>query len=117
MISLRPPLCALLLTVALARPASATDFSQPVLDLENKPVLLNEKPVTFARVVANALLSDEKGLDGAEKLKRFALAQKIFNATGDVELSDEERVLIKKQVETTYNSLVYARVIELLGGK
>lgn len=102
-----------LATFLSTAPALATDFSQPILDLKDQPVLVQGAPLTLGIVAANALLADEKGLTGTQKIERFELAKKIYSG-GSLELSEEERVRIKELVEKNYPPLVYARVIELL---
>lgn len=94
-------------------PARAIDFSVVLVDLDGKPVKDGDVEVTLARAVVQALLNvfpDEPNLAGAEKMRRFLLAQKVHQAKGDFALTDQERDLIKKLVEKAYGPLVLGRV-------
>jgi hypothetical protein len=102
------------------------NFSAPITDLDGNEVRDivagpdgQPKPIvlTLARVSANALMqgySDEPSVDGMTKLKRFALGMKV-NAGGEVELSDEEKTMLKERINKAYAApLVVGRAFAII---
>jgi hypothetical protein len=106
----------LLIALLLASPAVAADFTKPLLDLEGKPILAANIPLTLGEAVATALLAnyaDEQNLSGEEKVKRFLLAVKVHNAT-ELGLTSDEITLIKKLVAKAFAPLVVGRIWAIL---
>lgn len=138
-------------TVALtATPALATtiDFSAPITQLDGKPftkigelsdvekkvvgelaakgyTIGEPDPSTLGLVAKNALLAtyqDEPTLSGDDKVKRYGLALKIQDATGDkaglfhgqLDLKAGEIELLKKLIAKSYNPLVAGQAWKIL---
>ena len=116
--------------------------STPILDAEDKPVKdgvrfkmcedgrtpfcdpATGEPVvvdpgyeyTFRHAFNRALgpQQEDAGLNDDEKLKIFRLHLKIAKG-GEVDLTADEVVLLKKRVSKAFNPLIYGRVCEFLG--
>ena len=94
----------------------------PVRDLDNKDVMDPEsgKVATLKGAVSSALLfqgQDSERLTGDQKLQRFALAKKVYDAEDKVDLTAEDVVLIKDCVNRIFTPLVYGRLVEALDPK
>jgi hypothetical protein len=90
----------------------ALDLSQSLVDLDNKPILNGQEPITLGAVISTALLTpfpDEQNLSGEEKTKRFLLALKVHQGR-DAGLTADETALIKKLVAKLYGPLIVGRV-------
>jgi hypothetical protein len=112
--------------LATLTPASAADFSKPLIDADGKPMCIVQtkededcpagQAATLGRVVRAALYAqfpDEQNLSLDEKLKRGDLAQAITGA-GEIKLKAEDIALMKKAVGKAYGPLVvWAAVREL----
>lgn len=96
------------------------NFNTNLLDYENNAISEAGKPVTMRSIIVNTinLASDNAQIDGEEKYKRYALAQRIANTTeedAEINVSVEEVVLIKKCFNNTHLSpLVIGRVFDFL---
>ncbi|MCK4816036.1 hypothetical protein KA005_09700 [bacterium] len=92
------------------------NFNVALKNLEGKVLKLDGKDVTLKDVSANSLLGnyqDEK-IDGNEKLRRFMLATKIYEANGELELDVDDIKLTKDLIAKGYSVLVTARAWEIL---
>ena len=91
------------------------NFNVGLKNLEGKTLKLDEKDLTLKDVSTNALLGnyDEK-IDGNEKVKRFMLATKIYEANGELELDVDDIKLTKDLIAKGYSVLVTARALEIL---
>lgn len=107
-------LAAALATLLASSPpvaAAEVDFTTPLAQLDGKPFMGPDgKPTetTLGSVAEVALLgsyADEQNLTGEEKVKRFALANKVHGNRAAV-LTTEEVALIKRLIAKTYNPLV-----------
>lgn len=72
---------------------------------------------TVKMAIVNAVLSPVDKETGVKKLEKYQLAQKVYNADGEVELSAEEISLIKKQVGEVFPPIIVGQVFNLLEGK
>ena len=72
-------------------------------------------PVLISTLCINALMKEDT-VAGAEKMKRFLLARRIYDAEGDLDITVEEASLIKDLVGSTFAPIVVGRVYELLEG-
>jgi len=79
------------------------------------------KPFTLRTATANVLLMSEtdgtgrpKELNGEEKVKRYALAMKIYKSDGLVDLEVEEIALLKKLIGRAYGPLTVGQAWEVL---
>ena len=108
------------------------NFKVELLDFEDQPVKKTgvvvtdtgprtvdlEENVLFSSVVVNALTStyrSDENITPEEKLKRFALSERIVKE-GLVELTIEEAALIKKLALKGCSVLAYGRIDALLEG-
>lgn len=90
------------------------DLSTTILDLDKKPIKDGEKDFTLATACCNALLTPEQGeTSGEEKVKRFRLAEKVYDG-GEQELSVDDVALLKKLIGKIYPPLVVGRAFEIL---
>lgn len=117
------------------------DFTQEILDLDNKQLLIDQyscldtngniiivngqpkmeggRPLTLAIASADALQTPFKGeesLSGDKKLERFKLACKIHGEKLPIEVTPEEVVLIKDLISKKYAVVVYGRACDMLKG-
>lgn len=94
------------------------DFTTVLTDLEGKPILKGEVPITLKEAALEALLAtfpnDQDGANtGKGKFERFQLALKC---EGTAELSVEEVATIKKRIGEAWGSLIVGRAWGLLEG-
>ncbi len=74
---------------------------------------------TLKNAIVNALLAplgQGKAEIGTDKVKKFDLAQQIYN-NDEVELTVEEVTLIKERVGEVFGAIVVGQVFNLLEGK
>ena len=92
------------------------NYSAPMLDIEDKPIVENEKPVLLGTIVCNALLAtyqDEPGLPGTDKVKRFRLAQDAIKCV-EVDVSVEDVAIIKSLLAKGYAPLIVGRAYDII---
>ena len=90
------------------------DFSLPLLDLDNKPIEENGKPVTFASVIGTQLLNSPESPESPEsKIKSFTLATKIYGSSS-VDLSADEITFIIEKIGKIAPPMVIGRVNQFL---
>jgi len=92
------------------------NFTVILKNLAGKTLKDGKKDVTLKDVSINALLGNYKdeNIDGNEKLKRFMLATKISEATGEIELENDDVTLIKDMIAKGYSTVVTARAWQIL---
>ena len=77
--------------------------------------------IVLKSIMIEALLrphASEERVSGVEKLKRFNLAQKIYESTEEVSLQTEEVALIKELVGVKgFPVLIVGRVFSMLEGR
>lgn len=99
------------------------DFSGHVLDLEDKPILVQmetgtSEPLTLERVAVSSLLQMSDKLSGDEKYSRYTLMRKIHHKRAPVDLRAEDIATLKKVIgESQYTPLVTGQAWDLLEGK
>jgi hypothetical protein len=81
-----------------------------------------ERDFVLRDVAVNALLAEPqdrnaKPLDGKEKVRRTRLADKIYGCHEPINISAEDVVLIKDQVNAIYPTLTTARAWAILEGE
>ena len=96
------------------------DVSKNLVQLNGKPMLDNDDTgnvvnATVKMALVNAVLSPEQNEKGTQKIQKYELAKKIYNAEKDVEVTAEEVVLMKKCIESAYAPLIVGQLTELLG--
>lgn len=87
-------------------------------DLSGQPLKNGEQDMTLKVAAVNALMGvypDEQQLDGSEKAKRYALAQKI-HAGGEVDLTSDDLALTKKLIGKAYGPVVVGPAYALIDG-
>lgn len=95
------------------------DFSSVLKGLDGKELkgdLKGEKSLTLGSVCVESLMAsfpDEERLSGNDKVKRFKLAQKIYNRT-PVDITVEDASLIKELIGKAYGPLIVGQVWDLL---
>ncbi len=96
------------------------NFNQSLLNIE-KAILKdeNDKEFTLKKAAVNALLAEtpeSQKESGEEKVKRWKLANRIFEApeTEAVEVTAEEITLIKKKINEAYTTIVVGSSFQIL---
>jgi len=92
------------------------NFNMGLKNLEGKNLKDKGKDLTLKDVSANALLGNyqNENIDGEEKLKRFLLAMKIYEAKGELELSVDEIKMTKDLIAKGYSTIVTGRALQIL---
>lgn len=89
---------------------------QPILDIDGTPLKDEKKEDltlrTVLRIAINTTGKDET-IGAEKKTKIFQLGLHIFEAN-DVELTVDQRGLLKERVDLSFNSVVYGRVCGIL---
>lgn len=104
------------------------DGRNAIIEPIRKFVMENEKTVerditmvfTLQRACVKALLSEtqESQKESIEsKMERSRLADRIYDADGDIEVSAEEIALIKKKMNEIYGALVVGQAYRMLEGQ
>lgn len=79
--------------------------------------IIEQRPITLAGIAVNALLAqheDERALAGADKVKRYKLAQKIHDAAGEMDVTAEDVALLKTLIGKTYPPLLVGLAWQIL---
>lgn len=87
------------------------DFSQPILDLDDKEVGL-----TLGSAAIQAMMSpvkEDESMPAAEKVRLFELSLKI--KAGDADLPVEDIAFIKARIGKIFAPLVVGRAFAMLG--
>lgn len=98
------------------------NFCKPIYNLDGQAFKDNDKDVLLKSICVNSLYAAEmdggqqKRLSGEEHMKRHALAKKIHNCSGEIEVSAEEISLLKSLISSNYSSMLVGPVIEMLEG-
>lgn len=83
-------------------------------DKDGRP-MFEDEDLFLKQVCTTALLGDyQEKIDGDEKVKRFKLAEKIYDANGEINLQSEETTLIKTLIPKAFSVLVTGRALEIL---
>jgi hypothetical protein len=93
--------------------------TQTINSLSGKPIMdktdEGDVPATLRSVIISALmLNTNEKIIGEEKLRRWLLAQRIYQAVECVDLTVEEIVLIKQVVGSIFGPSVVGPVFTLL---
>lgn len=75
------------------------------------------RELSLASTCCNALLAaheDERALSGEDKVKRWKLAQRIHDATGEIDIASEEVSLLKTLLAKSYTPLVVGQAWSVL---
>lgn len=113
----------LLLAAALAvaaTPAFAIDFTQEIKQINGQPFIGPDgkpKIETLEAAADDALLTDyrdEPNLSKADKLKRYAIAEKIHKDPKNAQLSADEIATVEQLVSKAFNPWIVGEVIRLI---
>lgn len=92
------------------------NFETNVTNLDGKEIKDEKgKEVTFAFLVIDALLANDKELNGKQKIIRFELAQKVYSKSQ--EYTVEEAALIKEIAGKLLSTIVVGFLFQLIDGK
>jgi hypothetical protein len=86
---------------------------KPLMDVDDNGASVD---ATVRRALVNALLAPNQKDSGVQKIQKYELARRIYT-TDMVEVSAEEVVVLKKQVEELYPPLVCGQLCAMLEGK
>ena len=84
---------------------------QPIMDVDGNG---NAVPATVKMALVNAVLAPERDEKGIQKIQKYELAKRLYQAEKEVEVTAEEVVLMKKRVEELYAPLIVGQLAELL---
>lgn len=70
--------------------------------------------MTLKRIATDALLAEEQGVTSQAKLARFALALRVHEARGSLDLTPEDATLIRDRIGALYPPLIVGRALALL---
>lgn len=87
---------------------------QPLLDADTSGEGRDIKQATMKNVVVNALMFPVQEDNGETKLKKYNLANKIYQADDAVEITIDDAVVIKKAVGKGYGPAVVGPIFNLL---
>ena len=95
------------------------DFNAEIKTLDGEGIRDDKGTlVTLKSICVQALIAafqDEQDLAGVEKLKRYELAREI-NHGGEIQMSAENVVLLKKLIAKGFNVLVVGQTYGMLEG-
>jgi len=73
----------------------------------------NAVDATVKMAIVNGLLSPVQKESGIDKVKKYELAKKVFNAD-EVDLNEDEIKLIKDRVGESFSPIIVGQIYELL---
>ena len=104
-----------------SKQAEAIDFTQPILEMNGKPVLSNPQDlkssaVTLGSIVATVLVSPQQGeVNGPESLKRDALATRLMDCKSCTVSHEESATITTRMAKIPgYPPHIYAQVLKIL---
>jgi hypothetical protein len=95
------------------------NFTQPLKTLDGTELKIEGKTRTTAQAVMDSLLfifQDEANLPGEEKVKRYKLANRIYQSKCETDLTIEEAALIKKLTGKLFGPLIVGQIWSILEG-
>lgn len=95
------------------------DFTKTLKTLDGSPFQDGGKDVLLKTVCVNALFApDQNGgkLSGEEHIKRYALAKRLHDSSGEVDVSSEEITLLKNCMSASFITPVVGAAFEILEG-
>jgi hypothetical protein len=93
------------------------DFSQRLKSIDGSELTENGKPLTLGVIAVNALLEvvpKNEDPTADVKVQRWKIAQRVAGADGDVDITVEEIVLVKRLIGVAYGPLVVGQAFEML---
>jgi len=91
------------------------NLAVPVANLDGTPVLdQNKEPVMLNRILANSIA----GKQSKEAVAEWILAQKLFKAEGELDLSAKDISIIEQTLkEAKMTTLIEGQIRVILGGE
>ena len=107
--------------------ALGTDFTLPILDINDVPIQSEGEDgametLRLGDVCVNALMAtlQDDNSDGIQKLKRFNLARKIKGRVDEdyqaVQINSKNKTMILDMAGKVYSTMIYGRLHEALEG-
>jgi len=95
------------------------NFNMPFVNYKGEPIMESGKEKMIKDVVAATLCEGHwqmrlPNVPGEEKLRSYNLSSKIFESTGEIEISVEDAVMIKDAVLPALNPGGYGQVVALI---
>ena len=89
------------------------DTNSPIVDLDNKPIMIDEKPLTIGRLVSEILTQVPN--DTWKPLKALAVSQR-FHSGETIDLDDSDASDLRQIIENnkTHKPLVLGRILQIL---
>lgn len=97
------------------------NFNCPFTNYKGEPIVQNDKEQLMKDVISPILFDGEwiskrnTPPNGDEKIRAYELSLKIYQSSGEIEISLEDAVLIKDAVQVL-NAGGYAQVVKLIDG-
>ena len=93
------------------------DVTRELVNLDDKPILRGEEPLTLRDVLCNALLSTQpnKPVEGKTQVERYEMALRI-NKGDEVDLTLKEAATLQEQVALFYTPIITGQVWHILEG-
>lgn len=94
------------------------NFSEKLVNLNGEQIKDSDsnEDLILKTICVGALLTNEKALEGKDKLERFELAKEIHTDKKD-SISAEEVVLLKELIGKFYPTMVVGQVYQMLDGE
>lgn len=93
------------------------DFEQELKMLDGKAVKMDGKSLTFRAASVEALLTPKQEDTGNQKAENYALAIKIHQSNGQLELKIEEVNELKKRIGEHMTAIVVGQCWKMLEGQ
>jgi hypothetical protein len=97
------------------------NFLQELKTLDGKSIPMGDrKMITLKDISLDALqtiFDDERTLSGEDKVKRWALATRIYANPEKIDLQSEETALIKKLIAKSFGPLIVGQAWSMLDPK
>lgn len=98
------------------------DFNQILKQMDGTDILdeKEKQPMLLKNICINALLiplDPQERIGGPEKMKRYDLAQKIYNTKNKLSVDAERITLLKKLVGDLYPPMIVGQVYRMLEGE
>ena len=94
-------------TLTALNGATITDRQPDGVDDKGRPKV-KDVPMTLGIVAVMGLVNEREGEDltGMQKFENYALAQRIYGATGALDLSAEQVVVVKERIGQMFSPAV-----------
>lgn len=97
------------------------NFNIPFTDYNGNPVKENNQILTIGRSLSSALFQVSKignsPLSENEKYAAYSLSRQLMKAEGDMEISVDEALLIKRVAYESYSAGGYGQIVDLIEEK